>query len=202
MERALQTHAPRRQAGCWAGPLLTSDGRSQTYMARDSFQDRWKDPPPLCLSLLQLTSSSWAVYLRSPNNQWQVQGGKTNLEKNFALIQLSHLRRDQFELSKSWTTGVGRGCNSVARPSLKMELGVPHCAQTSPDHSEYVHNTPVLSYSTCGDLSVQSSVCTATSSSTMTVLQLLKPPVPATAIGSVTPVRIRTLKLGSTMTDN
>lgn len=62
------------------------------------------------------------------------------------------------------------------------------------------HQCPVTAHQE--NLSVQSSVCSATAGSMMTVLQLLKPPVPATTIGSGTPVQIRTLKLGPTMTDN
>lgn len=82
------------QVHCW--PLMV--GARLTWPGTVS-RTRRKDPPPLCLSLLQLTNGSWAVYLSSPNHQWQVQGGKNNLEKNFALIQLSHLHGDKFEQS-------------------------------------------------------------------------------------------------------
>lgn len=92
--------APRRAAGCWAGPLLTSHGRSQTYMARDSPQDKVAgSPTPVpvtpavhsqvlsCLS--QLTQSS------ATSSGWENQPE----EQNFALIQVTHLCRDQFEQS-------------------------------------------------------------------------------------------------------
>lgn len=52
-----------------------------------------------------------------------------------------------------------------------------------------------------GFLSVHPSACSATNP-TLTLLQLLKPPVPATTVGSGAPVQTQTLKPGSTVTDN
>lgn len=179
MERTLQTHALRRQTGCWAGPLLTSDGRSQTYMARDSLQDEVEGSPTLVFVTPEVKNEQLLSCLSS---------------------SFSSLQRPVW--TKSWITGAGGGCKSVVRPSLKMELRDLCCARTSPNRSEYVHNAPAPSYSTWGDLVVQSSVCSATSSSMMTILQLLKPLVPATTISPGTPVQIWTLKLGSTMTGN
>lgn len=82
------------QVHCW--PLMVG---SRLTLARTVSRTRWKDPPPLYLSTKKSISSSWAVYLRSSKHQWQFQGGKNNLEKTLALIQLSHICRDQLEQS-------------------------------------------------------------------------------------------------------
>lgn len=100
--------------GSWAEPLLTSHGRSQTHMARDSPRTRWECPSPLCLSLLQLTGRAWAVCL-----SWKNQPGV----KPCFNPSDSPLQRPVW--TKSWARRVGQGWYSVVTPSLKMELKVP-----------------------------------------------------------------------------
>lgn len=171
------------QVHCWplmVGARLTRPGTV--------LRTRWNDAPPLCLSLQQLASNSWTVYLSSPN-QWQGKGGKTNLEKNFGLTQ--NLCRDQFEqsLDHSGRKGLELSTKSILENGIE---GPAFCSDLS--WPQWIHSqwtSAVLQH--WEDPSVQSSIRKFSDDSIAAT---------ATTTGSGTPAQIPTRKLQSTTTDN